>query len=113
MKKFLLSLLATVILPATVSAAAPGLTIDDAISTPPSGKVTKLSRDGDAIYSVWGQMNRADYLSVASELVECDNGDVYLKDPVSQLPTGLYIKGHKEGQKLVFDLPQVAYLESY
>ena len=113
MKKILLSLLATVILPATVSAAAPGLTIDDAISTPPSGKVTKLSRDGDAIYSVWGQMNRADYLSVASELVECDNGDVYLKDPVSQLPTGLYIKGRKEGQKLVFDLPQVAYLESY
>lgn len=113
MKKSLLLLLAMVALPAMVSAAAPELSADDAISTPPAGKVTKLSRDGDAIYGLWGTQKRADYLSVASELVECDNGDVYLKDPVSQFPTGLYIKGHKEGQSIVFDLPQVAYVESF
>lgn len=91
----------------------PGLTVDDAIRTAPKGKVTKLSRDGDAYYGVWAKPVRTNYMSVAGELVECDNGDVYLKDAVSMLPTGLYIKGRKDGKSLVFDLPQVAYIESY
>ncbi len=92
---------------------APGLTIDDAIHTAPEGKVTQLSRSGEAYYSTWSGYKMGSFTGLASEIVECENGDFYLKNPISLLTTNLYIKGRKEGNKLVFDLPQVAYLEPY
>lgn len=89
------------------------LGVDDAISKAPEGKVTLLSRSGKAYYSTWSGLKQANYSGIASELVECDNGDVYLKNPVSMLPTNLYIKGQRKDKTMVFELPQVAYLEPY
>lgn len=90
-----------------------GLGIDDAITTAPEGKVTMLTRSGKAYYATWNAFYEGEYSSLAAELVECDNGDVYLKNPVSMLTTNLYIKGQRQDKTLVFELPQVAYLEPY
>jgi len=91
----------------------PGLTAEDAIHVAPEGKLINLTRSGEAYYSYLGSLSQGKYSGMASEMVECENGEVYLKNPVSQLATNLYIKGRKETDRIVFDLPQVVYLESY
>lgn len=73
----------------------------------PAGKVRHMSRSGMAYYSFAGDVTYGDFYGMCGEIVECDNGDVYLKEPISMAPiTNSYIKGKRNGSKVYFNLPQ-------
>ncbi len=83
------------------------------ITTAPEGITKKLVRSGCA-YCVKGTSHKIEtYHDMMSEIVYCDNGEVYLKNPISHLPTGSYVKGYKEGNTLIFDLPQAIYIDDW
>lgn len=85
----------------------------DPIYEAPEGKVVNYVREGLAYYTFWGYVIDAQYENIATEVVECENGDVYLKNIITQYVTNTYIKGSKEGSTYVFDLPQTIYTEDY
>lgn len=71
-----------------------------------SGEAKTLARSGKATYAYWGQLMQLKYNNQISELVIGDNGEVYMKNPISQYATDSYIKGTQEGNKILFELPQ-------
>lgn len=76
------------------------------ISEAPEGKVLQMTRSGMAYHTFLGEPTWGDYYGMCGEIVECENGDVYIKDPISHAPSYSYIKGKKDGNKVVFDMPQ-------
>ncbi len=70
------------------------------------GEAKTLARSGEATYASWGQLMQLKYNNQISELVIGDNGEVYMKNPISQYVTDSYIKGTQEGNKILFELPQ-------
>lgn len=79
----------------------------------PEGKVTVLNHSGYGYYVFYFYIMAGEYSYTPSEIVECDNGEVYLKNPLGQMITDSYIKGQKEGNKYVFDLPQAISVDQY
>ena len=58
----------------------------------------------------WGGVVSTEIDGAAEDFVIADNGDVYLKDAMSTLRQGNWIKGHKaEGDTIVFNFPQKYY----
>ena len=58
----------------------------------------------------WGGVVSTEIDGAAENFVIADNGDVYLKDAMSTLRQGNWIKGHKaEGDTIVFNFPQKYY----
>lgn len=88
--------------------AAPEKSVEDnsIISEAPEGKVMKMSRSGMAYYTFFGEPKWGEYYGMCAEIVECENGDVYIKDPISHAPSFSYIRGKREGSKVVLDMPQ-------
>lgn len=73
----------------------------------PEGKVRNMVRSGVAYYSFAGDVTMDEYFGMCGEIVECANGDVYVKEAISQAPiTNSYIKGKREGSQVYFTLPQ-------
>lgn len=63
-------------------------------------------REGLAYYKSWTSVGLSSYSKTVSEMVECENGDVYLKIPLSQSRIPSYIVGRKNGSEITFELPQ-------
>lgn len=85
----------------------------DIITEAPAGTTKKLVRSGCSYY-VNNSGQRVDtYQNMMSEIVFADNGEVYLKNPISRQPTGSYLKGYQEGNTLVFDLPQAIWIDDF
>ncbi|MDE7397443.1 MAG: hypothetical protein K2M98_06925, partial [Muribaculum sp.] len=93
---------------------------DAPITTLPEGGTTTLySRSGGCYYAYAGNNYATmeyDYLPV--EVVEYDNGDVYVKNIISQYDYSYYkcdsyIKGHKEGSTISFPMPQMVITQTW
>lgn len=78
----------------------------DIIYEAPAGEVKTLARSGYATYAYYGMLMTTSYENKISEFVMCDNGDVYMKNPITQYITNTYLKGKLDGNQIVFDLPQ-------
>ncbi len=71
-----------------------------------AGEAKTLARSGAATYAYWGQLVELNYNNQISELVMGEDGEVYMKNPISQYATDSYIKGTQKGNKITFELPQ-------
>ncbi|WP_295731700.1 hypothetical protein [uncultured Muribaculum sp.] len=86
---------------------------------PEGGKTTLYHRSGGAYYAILG--NKYDHLEYSyrpSEMVEYDNGDVYIRDFFSQYDytyynNHFYIKGHKDGSAITFEFPQLVSVQTF
>lgn len=79
----------------------------DIVYNAPEGKVRNMMRSGVAYYSFLGDVTMDEYFGMCGEIVECANGDVYVKEAISQAPiTNSYIKGRRDGSEVYFTLPQ-------
>lgn len=85
----------------------------DVIYTAPEGKVETLARSGSCYYPFWGGLYSGPYNNVMGEIVTVDDNDVYLKDPISMYGNNSYLKGYKDGDKLIFELPQPVMVDEY
>lgn len=89
----------------TIAAAADG---QEVIVTPPADAEIKMYTRSTLGYSVrWGQAYQEKDEGIVGEVAYCDNGDVYLKNPISFYITDSWIKGKKEGNNITFTLPQL------
>lgn len=80
----------------------------------PEGETKVMARAGDGTYAYYGMLVNISYENKISELVVCEDGDVYMKNPMSQYISDSYLKGKQEGDKIVFDLPQsIAAIDYY
>lgn len=78
----------------------------DIIYEAPEGETKVMARSGDGTYAYYGMLVNISYQNKISELVVCEDGYVYMKNPMSQYVSDSYLKGKQEGDKVVFDLPQ-------
>ena len=74
--------------------------------TDPVGKTTIYSRSSIAIAPFDENPLETEDYGFAGEIVAGDNGDVYIKNPFSQLPTGTYLKGTIADDVISVSLPQ-------
>lgn len=82
---------------------------DDAntpITVAPEGTVKTYQRSGLGIYEEGFYPAVGSDYGLITEVVWCDNGDVYIKNPLMFYNTDAYMKGHVEGNEIVVDLPQ-------
>lgn len=86
--------------------AAEGTDYSNIIYEAPQGETKVMARAGEGTYSYYGMLVNTSYENKISELVVCEDGDVYIKNPMSQYVTNSYLKGKQDGNKIVFDLPQ-------
>lgn len=81
---------------------------DNVIVTPPDGADIKMYTRSTEGYSVrWGQAYQENDEGIVGEFAFCDNGDVYLKNPISFYITDSWIKGKKVGDNITFTFPQL------
>lgn len=114
MKKTLLALgSALIAISASASPAkiAPGLTSASDVITSVEGETVDVTLTLSGItMSGFGFQEFTDQVS-GSHIVYGDNNEVYLYEIFPDLPTKSYIKGVKDGDKIVFDLPQPIFYE--
>ena len=72
----------------------------DVIVTPPEGTTTYYKRSGSCYYQDEYGVQTFDAQSGHATIVECDNGEVYIKDPVSKFQQGTWVKGVKNGNTI-------------
>lgn len=77
--------------------------ITDVIYEAPEGTHLKMDRSG-VTFPLYGAPFWYD--NNPQNLVVCDNGDVYLPGTFFSYAEGTYLVGHKDGDQVVFDLPQ-------
>ena len=84
---------------------------EEIITEAPAG-VTKLYKK-DSYYWVpdWGYMYMASATNQLAEIVEGDDGYTYIHNPYSDFVSNSYLKGKREGDKIVCQLPQAIYQE--
>ncbi len=78
----------------------------DPITVAPEGTVKTYQRSGVGIYEQGFMPTVGSDYGLITEVVWCDNGDVYIKNPLMFYNTDSYIKGHVDGDYIVIDLPQ-------
>lgn len=85
-----------------------------AIVTPPADAELKTyTRSAEGYYVLWGQARRQMDEGIVGEFAFCENGDVYLKNPISFRTFDTWIKGTKDGDKITFQFPQFLGLVPY
>jgi hypothetical protein len=72
----------------------------------PEGKEIKMTGASMSFYVDWGEVNAEEWTGLAYDAVQTDNGEFYLKNPISFTPTDTYIKGRVTEEGLEFDFPQ-------
>ena len=83
------------------------------ITEAPAGTTLNYSRDALGYNLVYGiYLMFSEQLDQAGQLVDGDDGFVYIKNPISGLTYNSYLKGVREGDKIRVDLPQVLYQEN-
>lgn len=68
---------------------------------------------GMAWSTMWGFSSLTDFADLASHMGVCENGDVYIYNPIAGANTRSYLKGTMEGDKITVRLPQILSFEDY
>lgn len=76
------------------------------ITEAPAGKVVTMLGDSQSFYIDYGEVCMDEAFGIAYEGIWTDNGEVYIKNPISMLETDTYIKGTVVEEGLKFDFPQ-------
>lgn len=76
------------------------------ITEAPDGNVVTMLGSSQTFYIDYGEVSMDETFGIAYEGVWADNGDVYIKNPISMLETDTYIKGTVVDEGLKFDFPQ-------
>ena len=100
-------------LPATSLAArkAPAREADnfDVITTPPAGQKLTMCGQSFSFFVDYGEVMQEEWDGLAYEAVVTDDGDFYLKNPISRLQWDTYIKGKLTDEGITFEFPQPLY----
>ncbi len=77
------------------------------ITEAPQGDIKTYIRSGTGLYSkgFWAEMGSDQ--GFYTEVVWCQDGSVYIKNPLLFYQTGSYLKGKVVGDEIVVDLPQL------
>lgn len=81
----------------------------EVIVTPPAGKMQKMLGSSMTFYLYYDEIAQDESYGVAYESVFCDDGSVYLKNPISMLDWNTYIKGTVTDEGIEFTFPQLLY----
>lgn len=81
----------------------------DVITQAPDGKLVTMLGNSSTFYIYYDQVMQDESYGLAYEAVWTDEGDVYLKNPVSMLDWGSYIKGKATDDGITFEFPQPVY----
>lgn len=84
---------------------------NEIITEAPSGVVKQYVREGYFWYPYYGYMLFDHKENCNAEIVEGDDGFVYLKNPYTDFVSNSYLKGKREGDKIKVSLPQPIYQE--
>lgn len=79
------------------------------ITEAPAGKLTTMLGSSQTFYIYYDEIAMDETFGIAYEGVFTENGEVYLKNPVSMLDWDTYIKGKVTEDGLQFDFPQLIY----
>ncbi|MDE5585983.1 MAG: hypothetical protein K2I92_06535 [Muribaculaceae bacterium] len=98
--------------------AKPGITraeTDDfgAITEAPEGTTVTMLGSSNSFYIYYEEVEMDETYGIAYDGVWTDNGEVYLKNPVSMLDWDTYIKGTVTDEGIKFDFPQPLYRVDY
>lgn len=84
---------------------------DEAVIEAPAGKSTIYEREGTAWCDSYLGLDVVTYSDMAGEMIEGDDGYVYIKNPLiiysQELGANSYVKGERQGDKIVVKLPQL------
>lgn len=78
----------------------------EVISTPPAGEKRMMLGSSMTFYVYYDEIAQDESYGTAYESVFCDDGSVYLKNPVSMFEWDTYIKGEVTDEGLEFSFPQ-------
>ncbi|MDE6291015.1 MAG: hypothetical protein K2M16_05740 [Muribaculaceae bacterium] len=84
-----------------------------AITEAPEGKTVTMLGASNTFYIYYEQVEMDETYGIAYEGVWTDNGEVYLKNPVSMLDWDTYIKGNVTEDGIEFNFPQPLYRSVY
>ena len=79
------------------------------ITDAPQGKLETMLGSSNTFYLYYDEVSMDETYGIAYEGVWADNGEVYLKNPVSMLDWDTYIKGKVTDEGLLFEFPQPIY----
>ncbi len=88
---------------------APAMKTSGVINTAPEGTTKLYAGSGYSVMSFGESATLAPTDGVAQEIVTCENGDIYWKNPIFALPTDTYLKGSLNGNDITLSLPQAIY----
>lgn len=91
-------------LKATRAAQTPGVVV-----TPPAGEKQMMLGSSMTFYLYYDEVAQDESYGLAYESVFCDDGSVYLKNPISMLDWNTYIKGQLTDDGIEFTFPQLLY----
>ena len=97
--------------PVAIAEAAPPA--NEIITEAPEGEKKIYARSNMGYSMQYGQMRLTAVQGAMQEVVECEDGTVYIYSPVSMLATSTYIKGERVGDEIIVKLPQTFYKEEY
>ena len=84
-----------------------------AITEAPEGNTVTMLGSSNSFYIYYEEVEMDEAYGIAYEGVWTDNGEVYLKNPVSMLDWDTYIKGTVTDEGIKFDFPQPLYRVDY
>ena len=84
-----------------------------AITEAPEGNTVTMLGSSNSFYIYYEEVEMDEAYGIAYEGVWTDNGEVYLKNPVSMLDWDTYIKGTVTEDGIKFDFPQPLYRVDY
>lgn len=76
------------------------------ITEAPEGTLHTMTGSAMSFYVDWGEVNMEEWGGLAYDAVETADGEFYLKNPISNIQVGTYIKGRITDDGLSFDFPQ-------
>ena len=80
------------------------------ITNAPEGSKKLYSRNSEGFYYVWGNRTFGEREGGTS-IIDGEDGFIYIHNPISGLATDSYLKGVREGNKIIVELPQLLYRE--
>ncbi|MDE7347365.1 MAG: hypothetical protein K2N48_11595 [Muribaculaceae bacterium] len=83
------------------------------ITEAPEGKTVTMLGSSNSFYIYYEEVEMDETYGIAYEGVWTDNGEVYLKNPISMLDWDTYIKGTVTDEGIKFDFPQPLYRSVY
>ncbi|MDE7349847.1 MAG: hypothetical protein K2N25_02170 [Muribaculaceae bacterium] len=115
MKKFLLSLGAALVAISAMASShakiAPGLSSETDVITSVEGETVDVTMTSSGLTMSGYGLEEFNDRMLASHLVYGSDNEVYIYEIFPDLPTQSYVKGVRNGDKVVFELPQPIYYE--